>query len=248
MGCTPQLVWVSLIKLMFLKEFNMKYPELNLYSNIFELKDEVWRDILTYEKSYQVSNFGRIRTKTRKVSRMIRGMCQQVTKKALVKLIHNDSKGYPTVQLSKDGKKITQRVHRLVAEHFLPKPTLKLVEACKHHGEVYVNHKDGDKNNPNVNNIEWCNQTYNCEVAVTSVIINKLSGENSTHAKLNAVTVLKIVEDYNSGGVSQQQLADKYGVKQITISNILTGYSWSTVTGIPKKQRKFKHRQQPMKD
>ena len=48
--------------------------------------------------------------------------------------------------------------------------------------------------------------------------------------------------------MTQQILADKFGVKQITISNILTGYSWSTVTGIPKKQRKFKHRQQPMKD
>ena len=127
-------------------------------------------------------------------------------------------------------------------------PTQALIEACKRHGEVYVNHKDSNKLNTNVSNLEWCNQTYNCYHAVTEETKQKLSGENCYHAKLTENVVLEIVAEYSSGGVTQQQLADKYGVKQITISNILTGYSWSTVTGIPKKQRKFKHRQKPMKD
>ena len=226
----------------------MFYPELNKYTKVFELPNEVWEDIIGYENSYQISNLGRVRTKTRLVPRRVGGVVQLITKKAIVKAIHNDSKGYPSVQLSKDGKPITKRVHRLVVLHFLQPPTQALIEACKHHGDVYVNHKDGNKMNTNVGNLEWCNQTYNCYHAVTEKTKQKLSGENCYHAKLTENVVLEIVAEYNKGGVSQQTLADKFGVKQITISNILTGYSWSTVTGIPKKQRKFKHRQQPMKD
>ena len=225
----------------------MKYPELNSFSKVSSLEDEVWVDVFGYEGYYQVSNFGRIKSLERKVERWYNNKMSLVTKKEVIKQIHCDSKGYPTVQLTKD-KLVTLRVHRIVAEHFLPKPSEDLIEACKRHGKVFVNHKDGDKMNAKAINLEWCNQTYNCSVAITESTVAKLSGENNAHAKLNANTVLQIVEQYKTRGVSQQALADKFGVKQITISNILTGYSWSTVTGIPKKQRKFKHRQQPMKD
>ena len=226
----------------------MFYPELNKYAKVFNLPNEVWKDVIEHENSYQISDLGRVRTKTRLVPRRVGGVTQLITKKAVVKVIHNDSKGYPSVQLSKDGKQTTERVHRLVALHFLQPPTQALIEACKRHGEVYVNHKDSNKLNTNVGNLEWCNQTYNCYHAVTEETKQKLSGENCYHAKLTENVVLEIVAEYNSGGVTQQILADKFGVKQITISNILTGYSWSAVTGIPKKQRKFKHRQKPMKD
>ena len=62
MGRTPQLDGVSLIKLLFLKEFIMKYPELNNFSKISLLEDEVWVDIVGYEGYYQVSNFDRIKS------------------------------------------------------------------------------------------------------------------------------------------------------------------------------------------
>lgn len=247
MGCTQELDGLPLIKLLFLKEFSMKYPELNNFNKVPSLNGEVWVDVRGYEGYYQVSNFGRVRSLTRKVERWYGNKMNMTTKKGVIKKIHCDSKGYPTVQLAKD-KLVTLRVHRIVAEQFLPNPSEQLVEACKRHGKVFVNHKDGDKMNAAANNLEWCNQTYNCAVAVTDEVIAKLSGENNVHAKLDASTVLQIVEAYRNGGMSQQTLADKFGIKQITISNILTGYSWSTVTGIPKKQRKFKHRQKPMKD
>lgn len=247
MGCTQELDGLSLIKLLILKEFRLKYPELNNLSKTTSLEDEVWADIIGYEGYYQVSNFGRVKSLERKVERWCNNRMNLITKKSVIKKIHCDSKGYPTVQLTKD-KLVTLRVHRLVAEHFLPKPSEDLIEACKRHGKVFVNHKDSNKLNTNVGNLEWCNQTYNCYHAVTEETKQKLSGENCYHAKLTENVVLEIVAEYNSGGATQQILADKFGVKQITISNILTGYSWSAVTGIPKKQRKFKHRQKPMKD
>ena len=62
-----------------------------------------------------------------------------------------DKDGYLRVNLSKDGKAYTRFVHRLVAITYLPNPdNLPL-----------VNHKDENKKNNNVENLEWCTQWYN---------------------------------------------------------------------------------------
>lgn len=62
-----------------------------------------------------------------------------------------DSNGYLSVGLSRDGKRTTQRVHRLVAEAFIPNP-LNLHD---------INHKDGNKNNNHSSNLEYCTHSYN---------------------------------------------------------------------------------------
>ena len=49
----------------------MFYPELNKYTKVFELPDELWENIVGYENSYQISNLGRVRTKTRLVPRKV---------------------------------------------------------------------------------------------------------------------------------------------------------------------------------
>ena len=64
-----------------------------------------------------------------------------------------DMYGYPTVLLSKNGKKKRVRVHILVANSFLPK-----VE-----GKNYINHKDGKKYNNHIDNLEWCTVQYNAQ-------------------------------------------------------------------------------------
>ena len=58
-----------MIKLLILKGFRLKYPELNNLSEITSLEDEVWADIIGYEGYYQVSNFGRVKSLERKVGR-----------------------------------------------------------------------------------------------------------------------------------------------------------------------------------
>lgn len=62
-----------------------------------------------------------------------------------------DSNGYLKVNLWKDGKKCTKRVHILVAQQFIPNPDNLPV----------VNHKDGNKQNPDYTNLEWCTQQEN---------------------------------------------------------------------------------------
>ena len=61
--------------------------------------------------------------------------------------------GYENIKLSKDSQTYHKLVHRLVAEAFIPNPD-NLLE---------VNHKDNNRQNNNVENLEWCDRKYNLE-------------------------------------------------------------------------------------
>lgn len=95
---------------------------------------EVWKDIKGFEQ-YQISNLGNVYSK--KVERLLTA--------------HPDKKGYLRVTFWKDNKGHTYKVHRLVAQAFIPNP-LNLPQ---------VNHRDENKENNSVDNLEWCDNTYN---------------------------------------------------------------------------------------
>ena len=75
--------------------------------------------------------------------------------------LNNDGKGYFNVRLSNNGKFTTISVHVLVAETYIHKP----------HPSFVVNHKDGDKRNNTVSNLEWVSQRENMEHAVRTGLI-----------------------------------------------------------------------------
>lgn len=103
--------------------------------------EEVWKDIKGYEGHYQVSNLGFV------VSEKYNNI--KNNRKKLKKSLTHD--GYETVTLYKNNKRKTLRVHRLVAEAFLFNPK----------NLPQVNHKDENKTNNNVHNLEWCDVIYN---------------------------------------------------------------------------------------
>ena len=107
---------------------------------------EIWKDIAGYDGLYQISNFGKIKSRKRLVANRF-GMreCGGIT----IKLSNN--KGYSRVCLCKNNKKRGFLVHRLVAIHFIPNVDNK---PC-------VNHKDGDKQNNYSDNLEWCTHSEN---------------------------------------------------------------------------------------
>ena len=99
--------------------------------------NEIWRDIEGYEGLYQVSNCGRVRS-------------LKFGKERILNPVKIGS-GYLQVGLYKNEKQKKFKVHRLVAKAFIPNPN-NLPE---------INHRDEDKTNNKVVNLEWCSSKYN---------------------------------------------------------------------------------------
>lgn len=101
---------------------------------------EIWKDIKGYEGLYQVSNLGRVKSLGNNKRR----------KEKILKQVE-DGGGYLFVLLCKNGKGKMFKVHRLVAQAFTPNPN----------NYPQVNHKDENKQNNCVWNLEWCDCKYN---------------------------------------------------------------------------------------
>jgi hypothetical protein len=119
---------------------------------------EMWKDIKGYEGLYQVSNFGRVRS----LDHIIITKCgNSMLIKGRMKKPTSDSNGYMVVNLqSRESKKLF-KVHRLVAQAFIPN------ENCK----PEVNHKDGKHDNNCVSNLEWCTSEENIKHALDNGLI-----------------------------------------------------------------------------
>lgn len=106
--------------------------------------EEIWKDINDYEELYQISNLGNIKS----LNRVLKD--NRVWKERIMKPV-KDKDGYFCVNLYKNNKTKRFKVHRLVAQAFIPNPD----------NLPCVNHKDEDKTNNNVENLEWCTHEYN---------------------------------------------------------------------------------------
>lgn len=135
---------------------------------------EIWKDVKGYEGKYQISNFGNVKS-----------LNYNNMKKE--KLLSFWKSKYLYVNLYKNNKGKSFQVHRLVAEAFIPNPD-NLPE---------VNHKDEDKLNNNVSNLEWCTTKYNCNYGTrNSRLYNKTSFRKGHKPKS-----CKEVEKYSLDGV-----------------------------------------------
>ena len=114
---------------------------------------EIWKDIIGFEGLYQVSNHGRVKSLSHEVIRS-NGNIQHFKEK----ILHPGSmtSGYYFVGLTKNKICKNFAVHRLVTQAFIVNPN-SLPD---------VNHKDGNKKNNNVSNLEWCSGSYNLQHAI----------------------------------------------------------------------------------
>ncbi len=111
-------------------------------------KEEIWQDIAGFEGVYQVSNFGKVRSLDRMIPRC--NSAPYFLKGRTLKAGVNPN-GYAFVCLRNRELIKLVRIHRLVAETFIANP----------HEYPVVNHKDENKLNNNVGNLEWCTYSYN---------------------------------------------------------------------------------------
>lgn len=126
-------------------------------------------------------------------------------------------KGYYIVNLSINKHCKTYQVHNLVATAFIPNPNNYNV----------INHKDGNKLNNNINNLEWCTYKYNTQHAVTNNLVHPAKGINTKNGHFNEKDINNI-KLLRQQGLSQYSIAKKYNVTRGAIQQILNGntYKW----------------------
>ena len=130
---------------------------------------EQWKDVVGYEGYYQVSSNGNVRSVDRVVVRTD-GVRQRRKGKALAKRLNDD--GYVTVHLCRDGDGKRVAVHRLVALAFIPNPT----------GLPEVNHKDFNRTNNSIDNLEWVDHKENVQKSIDAgrhICTTDLSGNKN---------------------------------------------------------------------
>lgn len=135
-----------------------------------------WKSIDGFEGLYEISESGIIKSVQRKVP----NKDTEITVRERILVPWLDSWGYPTVCLHKDGRPHCKKVHRLLAEAFIPPFT----------GEQ-VNHIDGNKRNNALENLEWCTGSDNMNHAYKCGL----------HSKVKAVRIVEL--DMIFGSVSE---------------------------------------------
>jgi hypothetical protein len=182
---------------------------------------EIWKDVVGYEGFYQVSNYGNIKS----IDRLIKhkNINRTSKTKGKIRTIRFCTRGYPMVMLCKNGIKKMKIIHRIVAQAFIPNPN----------NFPEVNHKDEDKSNNNVTNLEWCTRIYNINYGTyisrrtfTRQQRECSIGINNGRSKLNETQVIDI---YNSKK-SITELAEYFDVNICTIYSIKSKKNMDTFT------------------
>lgn len=165
--------------------------------------NEIWKDIKGYEGAYQISNLGSV--KSLKHRGLIR---DKILKPAFVR-------GYLCVSLCVNGTKFrkTHKVHRLVAQTFLDNPENKPT----------VNHKDGDKANNSVTNLEWATMLEN-NIHAISTKLRVMPKGDKCHMYGNKINA-KLVLDTSTGIFydSAKEAAECFGIKHSSMKSMLNG-------------------------
>lgn len=182
------------------------------------MEKEIWKPCPEYERHYEISNFGNLRSKRVFIPNdSIFGELKGTWKKQQLKNQTTNRYGYKTSKLCKEGHCRRLTIHRLVAKAFLPNPE----------NRRQVNHIDGDKTNNRLDNLEWASHSENIRHAYATGLMNTdhLVGENSVNAKLTWEKVREIRKQL-SEGARVKDLAQQYGVSSGTITYIKQQKTW----------------------
>ena len=169
------------------------------------MTEEIWRPIVGYEGLYEVSSYGRVRS----LDRYVKGKSYRLHKGKVLSPGKN-SRGYLSAVLSYNGKHKAITVHRLVAETFLPNPD-NLPE---------INHKDEDKTNNSVDNLEWCDRSYNNNYGTARIRAKETAIKNGYWTGLSRKESMKKYYKENRDRICEQRKEYKRKKKEMIQNNL----------------------------
>ena len=168
---------------------------------------EIWKKIKGFS-NYEVSNMGRVRSLPHQTKYGMKGGC-------IIKPHFDGKQCYIHVGLWENGKVTYRNVHRLVAEAFIENPN----------NYPEVNHKDEDKTNNTVENLEWCTHAYNNNYGSKKA---STRGAKNPQSKLQPEDVVFIMENHKlyGGNMGTTELAKRFNMSVTGISSIVHKRRW----------------------
>lgn len=178
---------------------------------------EEWRPVVGFEGFYEVSSLGRVKSVQRVITRS--NGAKQTVRERIRKLMAAKRGGYAVVTINKPGVKVLATVHRLVLEAFIgARPDG--MECC---------HLDGDPMNSRLDNLRWGTPKSNGQDRIRHG--TQTTCADHPCARMTRNDVVQARDLRRSGRWTVQQLADRFGVHNSTMSAALSGRTWRTIPG-----------------
>lgn len=180
----------------------------------------MWKPVVGYEENYEVSNLGRIKSLI-KVRWLEKRGIHESDDIYMAQNVSRLNRSY--ISLNKKGVQKNYSVHRVVAFAFLENPN----------DYPCINHIDGNPQNNNLSNLEWCDHSYNMrhayEIGIRFGTTSK--GSSNNKAKLNAdkVRCIRKWRRSNPSFFTVSRLAECYGVSPKTIKLVENRTYWKHV-------------------
>lgn len=178
--------------------------------------EEVWKPIIGLEGLYEISSLGRVKS----LREMAATNKKFYYRGSIILKGSTTNNGYRRVTLTDSNKRVIyQLLHRLLAIHFIPNPN----------NLPHINHKDGNKLNNSLDNLEWCTNRDNVIHAWENNLVDN-RGEKCGTSKLKEFEVRDILQ-MSKDGYSKKDIHLKYNqVSQGMIGQIINRTKWKHIT------------------
>lgn len=180
---------------------SVQYGNSGITSDKETMSKEIWKQIKDYPK-YFVSDMGNVKRNNKILKNWLIGS-------------RSESYKYKAVTLSKDGKIFKFLTHRLVLSAFVE----------NEHNKPFVNHKNGNKLDNRLENLEWVTHKENHSHAAKIGLMER--GSRRYNAKLNENDIIKIRN--LSGKISHKKIGVMFGISQPIVTRIINKKVWKHV-------------------